>query len=88
MAKQRTEKIIACIFWVIGAALIITAMLTDYWISATDQIKFGLFEYCLVDRCAKFGKLKRYNGIIGLINVEMLLPYFATKRSHGSYMLQ
>jgi len=57
MAKQRTEKIIACIFWVIGAALIITAMLTDYWIS-TEQLKFGLFEHCNADVCNKFGKFE------------------------------
>ena len=56
MAKQRTEKIIACIFWVIGAALLITAMLTDFWIS-NGYLKFGLFEYCAGGACAKFGEM-------------------------------
>ena len=56
MANSKLEKLVAIIFWIVGSALLLVAILSDSWI-ASNQNNYGLLEWCRRQICIPYGKL-------------------------------
>ena len=54
---NKVAKFVAYLFWAIATGLYLTAMLTNYWVSVSnDYYNYGLFRECKILGCDDIGK--------------------------------